>query len=129
MRDLIRTRKQALDALKIAKQQLLSFLLRHGLRYQHGSYWTMRHRRWLAEMRRFRYAHQQLAFEELKRAIDQIETRIADVYKRQLGYDDHGSFYRAFQKWEGMPPAEWRTAQTKKLAAAAAPSVRSDGMK
>ncbi len=46
-----------------------------------------------------------------------------------LGYDDHGSFYRAFQKWEGMPPAEWRTAQTKKLAAAAAPSVRSDGMK
>jgi transposase len=33
MRDLIRTRKQSLDALKIAKQQLQSFLLRHGLRY------------------------------------------------------------------------------------------------
>ena len=79
MRDLIRTRKQALDALKIAKQQLLSFLLRHGLRYQNGSYWTTRHRRWLAEMRRFRYPHQQLAFEELKRAIDQIEARIATL--------------------------------------------------
>lgn len=25
-----------------------------------------------------------------------------------LGYDDLGSFYRAFQKWEGKPPAEWR---------------------
>ena len=36
-------------ALKIAKQPLLTFLLRHGLRYQNGSYWTMRHRRWLAE--------------------------------------------------------------------------------
>ncbi len=35
---IIRTRKQALDAVKIAKQQLLSFLLRHGLRYQNGSY-------------------------------------------------------------------------------------------
>lgn len=40
MRDLIRTRKQAMDALKVAKQQLLSFLLRHGLRYRNGSYWT-----------------------------------------------------------------------------------------
>ena len=40
MRDLIRTRKQAMDAVKVAKQQLLSFLLRHGLRYENGSYWT-----------------------------------------------------------------------------------------
>lgn len=45
MRDLIRTRKQTVDALKVAKQQLLSFLLRHGLRYTNGSYWTKRHRR------------------------------------------------------------------------------------
>lgn len=53
MRDLIRTRKQTVDALKVAKQQLLSFLLRHGLRYRNGSYWTKRHRRWLAELRKF----------------------------------------------------------------------------
>lgn len=32
MRELIRTRKQAKDAVKVAKQQLLSFLLRHGLK-------------------------------------------------------------------------------------------------
>ena len=63
MRDLIRARHQAMEALKVAKQQLLSFLLRHGLRYQTGSYWTLRHRRWLAELRRFRFAHQQLTFE------------------------------------------------------------------
>jgi len=72
MRDLIRTRKQTVDALKVAKQQLLSFLLRHGLRYRNGSYWTKRHRRWLAELRKFPYPHQQVAFEELKRAIDQM---------------------------------------------------------
>lgn len=70
MRDLIRTRKQAMDAVKVAKQQLLSFLLRHGLRYENGSYWTKRHRRWLAELRRCRFSHLQLAFEELKRAVD-----------------------------------------------------------
>lgn len=27
-----------------------------------------------------------------------------------LGYDDQGSFYRAFQKWEGQTPAAWRSA-------------------
>ncbi|GAB1584153.1 hypothetical protein PPNSA23_40960 [Phyllobacterium phragmitis] len=76
MRDLIRTRKQALEALKIAKQQLMSFLLRHGLRYNRPTYWTKIHWRWLNELRRFRYPHQQLAFEELKRAIHQIDERI-----------------------------------------------------
>lgn len=40
MRDLIRARKQAVDAVKTAKMQLLSFLLRHGLRYENGKYWT-----------------------------------------------------------------------------------------
>jgi transposase len=79
MRDLIRTRKQSVDAVKVAKQQLLSFLLRQGLRYENGKYWTQRHRRWLAEMRRFRFVHQQLAFEELKRSIDQAESRVATL--------------------------------------------------
>ncbi|WP_295039790.1 IS110 family transposase [Sulfitobacter sp.] len=79
MRDLIRTRKQAMDAVKVAKQHLLSFLLRHGLKYETGSYWTQRHRRWLAELRRFRFSHQQLVFEELKRAVDQAEERVATL--------------------------------------------------
>lgn len=81
MRDLIRTRKQAVDEVKVAKQQLLSFLLRHGLRYQNGGYWTKRHRRWLAELRRFPFVHQQLAFEELKRTIDQGEARVVTLDK------------------------------------------------
>lgn len=40
MRDLIRTRHQTMSALKSAKQQFLSFLLRHGLRYRNEGYWT-----------------------------------------------------------------------------------------
>ncbi len=79
MRDLIRTRKQLKDAVKVGKQQLLSFLLRHGRKYQNGKYWTMRHSRWLAELRRFPYQHQQLAFQELQRAIDQCEVRVATL--------------------------------------------------
>jgi len=79
VRDLIRTRKQAMDAVKVAKQQLLSFFLRHGLRYDNGSYGTKRHRGWLANLRRFRFPYQQLAFEELKRAVDQAEARVTTL--------------------------------------------------
>jgi transposase len=43
MRDLIRARKQAIEALKVAKQQLLSFLLRHGLRVDRPTRWTKIH--------------------------------------------------------------------------------------
>jgi AraC-like DNA-binding protein len=28
-----------------------------------------------------------------------------------LGYEDQGSFFRAFRKWENQTPAEWRSAQ------------------
>lgn len=79
MRDLIRTRKQAVDALKVAKQQLLSFLLRHGLRFDRPSRWTKIHWRWINELRKFKYPHQQFAFEELKRAIRQIEERVSSL--------------------------------------------------
>ena len=79
MRDLIRTRKQAMEALKVAKQQLLSFLLRHGLRFDRPTRWTKIHWRWINELRKFRYPHQQLAFEEMKRAVRQIDDRIATL--------------------------------------------------
>ena len=79
MRDLVRTRKQTMDALKVAKQQLLSFLLRHGLRFSRPTYWTKSHWRWINELRKFAYPHQQLAFEELKRSIHQIAARLATI--------------------------------------------------
>ena len=31
-----------------------------------------------------------------------------------LGYEDSGSFVRAFRTWEGVPPAHWRGAQRAK---------------
>lgn len=79
MLDLIRTLKKTFDTMKVVKQQLLRFLLLHGLRYRNGSYWTKRYRRWLAELRKFPYAHQQIAFEDLKRTIDEIDARVATL--------------------------------------------------
>ncbi|WP_254452999.1 helix-turn-helix transcriptional regulator [Ruegeria atlantica] len=31
-----------------------------------------------------------------------------------LGYEDQGSFYRAFQKWEHQTPAKWRSTLPKR---------------
>lgn len=82
VRDLIRARKQATDALKVAKMQLLSFLLRHGLKYPRH-YWTVSHWRWLNELRKFPYPHQQMAFEDMKRTIRNHLERI-DSYNEAI---------------------------------------------
>ena len=79
-RDLIRARKQAKDAHKSSKQQLLSFLLRHGLQYE-KTYRSKSHWKWINQLRAFPYVHQQLAFEEMKRAIYQAEDRLAALDK------------------------------------------------
>jgi transposase len=50
IRDLVRGRTAASRALRQARQQLSSFLLRHGLHYQRTS-WTQAHRRWLAGLK------------------------------------------------------------------------------
>ena len=48
IRDLVRAREAANDALKQARQQLQSFLLRHGRIYTGRTPWTRAHVRWLA---------------------------------------------------------------------------------
>jgi transposase len=59
MRDLIRTRMAAKQQEKRARQQLLSFLLRHGWFYTAGKrFWTKPHRRWLADQSFEHPAHQ-----------------------------------------------------------------------
>lgn len=48
VRDLVRAREAAADDLRRKRQQLLSFLLRHGRIYSGGGHWTLAHRRWLS---------------------------------------------------------------------------------
>jgi transposase len=48
VRDLVRAREAASEDLRCKRQQLLSFLLRHGRIYAGGGHWTLAHRRWLA---------------------------------------------------------------------------------
>jgi transposase len=50
MRDLVRARQAAVRSLRQARQQLMSFLLRHGHHYQRSA-WTQAHRRWLSGLK------------------------------------------------------------------------------
>ena len=72
VRDLVRAREAAADDLRRKRQQLLSFLLRHGRVYAGGGHWTLAHRRWLAKQS-FEHAAQQIVFQE---AIDAIEDSV-----------------------------------------------------
>lgn len=73
VRDLVRAREAAADDLRRKRQQLLSFLLRHGRIFDGRSHWTMAHRRWLAGQT-FEHPAQQVVFQD---AIDAIEDAVA----------------------------------------------------
>ncbi len=58
IRDLIRTRADAVDAVKRSKQQLIAFLLRHGRTFDGPGKWTRSHFTWLSEQKFGHPAHQ-----------------------------------------------------------------------
>ena len=76
VRDLVRAREAAADDLRRKRQQLLSFLLRHGRIYEGGGHWTLAHRRWLARQA-FEHAAQQIVFQEKIDAIEDTARRLA----------------------------------------------------
>jgi transposase len=71
VRDLVRMRAQASKDKRKTRQQLMSFLLRHGRAYA-GTHWTKAHRRWLAELK-FAHAAQHLVLAELLARIERAE--------------------------------------------------------
>lgn len=73
MRDLVRARHAANRDIKLARQRVQSFLLRHGLSYPKKP-WTGRHRTWLAN-RTFPHAAQQVAFQSYLNGLDQACSR------------------------------------------------------
>lgn len=75
LRDLSRAREDAVCARQKARQQLASFLLRHGRVYQGKTTWTNQHRRWL-QQQKFDHPAQQFSFEEYCRAVEQGDARI-----------------------------------------------------
>jgi transposase len=74
MRDLVRARTAAMEAVRRARQQLQGFLLRHDRVFTGRKTWSAAHRRWLAGLR-FEHPAQQIVLQEQLDAIDEAERR------------------------------------------------------
>lgn len=84
VRDLVRTREAAADDLRRKRQQLLSFMLRHGRIYDGSGHWTLAHRRWLARQA-FEHAAQQIVFQEQIDAIEDASQRLRRLDEQLAG--------------------------------------------
>jgi transposase len=74
MRDLIRARTAAMEAVRRARQQLQGFLLRHNRLFAGRKTWSPAHRRWLAGLS-FAHPAQQIVLQEQIDAIAEAERR------------------------------------------------------
>ena len=74
MRDLVRSRGDAMEHLKACKQQLLSFLLRHSRIYSGKCCWTHAHYRWLSQQK-FEHPAHQIVFQDYIHAIHDMQKR------------------------------------------------------
>jgi len=74
MRDLVRARTTAMEAVRRARQQLQGFLLRHGRVFTGRRAWSPAHRRWLAGLR-FEHPAQQIVLQEQIDAVEEAERR------------------------------------------------------
>lgn len=68
MRDLVRGRAAAVEDLRRNRQQVSSFMLRHGRVFGRPKAWTMRYLRWLQEQKFDHPAHQ-IALQEMVEAV------------------------------------------------------------
>lgn len=75
MRDLVRARAAAVEALRVHRQQVSAFMLKHGRLYPRKTSWTMRYLRWLQEQRLDHPAHQ-IALQEMVEAVRVSKKRV-----------------------------------------------------
>ena len=95
IRELVRLQALAKRDIRRARQQLLSFLLRHGVHYP-ARHWSGAHRRWLADLS-FEHPAQHLVLEELIQRIERAEA---------LGVRIEASMVELLPRWALAPVVE-----------------------
>jgi transposase len=82
MRDLTRGREDAVKALRVAKQVLLAFILRHGHRYSGRTHWSKAHWNWIAEIK-MPHRSQQIVLQEyvhgVREQLDRVQRLTGQV--------------------------------------------------
>ncbi|MBX5230242.1 IS110 family transposase [Rhizobium sp. NLR9b] len=75
MRDLVRARAAAVETLRVHRQQISAFMLKHGRIYPRKKGWTMRYLCWLQEQQFDHPAHQ-IALQEMVEAVRISKERV-----------------------------------------------------
>lgn len=104
MRDLVRARAAAVDALRVHRQQVGAFMLKHSRIYPRKKGWTMRYLRWLQEQQFDHPAHQ-IALQEMVEAVriskERVE-RLEKVIEEFVPNWSLGPVVRALQTLRGV---------------------------
>jgi transposase len=111
VRDLVRAREAGSDDLRRKRQQLLSFLLRHGRIYDGGGHWTLAHRRWLARQA-FEHTAQQIVFQEKVDAIADAAQRLHRLNEQLAAIVPTWSMAPVVEAYQAMRGASFLVAVT-----------------
>tara|TARA_R110002020_G_scaffold394281_4_gene604353 strand:+ start:736 stop:1548 length:813 start_codon:yes stop_codon:yes gene_type:complete len=109
VRDLVRAREGAHDALKKARQQLQAFLLRHGRIYKDRTPWTQVHSRWLARLAFSHPAHHVVLAEYIL-AIEDAEVRLERLTRQVAATAASWSMAPVIEAYQAMRGVAFLTA-------------------
>lgn len=104
MRDLVRTREDAVAMQRQARHRLAALLLRNDLRYAGKTAWTAAHQRWIARLQ-LPTSAQRIAFEEYVQAVSEATARVQRLtqsIEQQLAHWRWRSVVSALQACRGI---------------------------
>ena len=104
MRDLTRAREDIVKALRVSRQILLAFLLRHGYRYSGQSHWSNAHMNWIADIK-MPHRAQQVALQEYVHTVNENSERVDRLTKQiqeLLLLWKHAPMVKALQALRGV---------------------------
>ena len=111
VRDLVRAREAAAQDLRRKRQQLLSFLLRHGRIFDGRQHWTLAHRRWLAGQS-FAHPAQQIVFQDAIEAIEEALARLRRLEQQLVAIVPSWSMAPIVAAYQAMRGASFLVAVT-----------------
>jgi transposase len=111
VRDLVRAREAAAQDLRRKRQQLLSFLLRHGRIFDGRKHWTTAHRRWLADQR-LDHPAQQIVFQDGIDAIEDALARLRRLEEQLAAIVPNWSMAPVVEAYQAMRGASFLVAVT-----------------
>lgn len=105
LRDLLRAREDAMRAQHRARQQLSSFLLRHGRIWERKSNWTSPHLQWI-KSQRFEFPEQREVLDDYFQEVVRIGDRLAHLTSRLEHYilasEQDAPLFRVLQSLRGV---------------------------